>query len=387
MKSLLDNDLYKFLMSYAIMTLYGTHVTAEYRFINRGKHVFPPGFGEWLKKEIHEFRSLSMQQTDRFWMMNTFPYFKDWYIDWLFSMGGTIFDPNDVKIEQYDGSLDISVKGAWHRTMFWEIPLLYTISDLWYTRVDKKWMDAGPVLEGPEPSTKARRLDTQSCNFVEFGTRRRRSYGVQKQVLKELCKVSSFKGTSNLHFAKEMSLKPVGTMAHEWVQGIAILESINHPNRYMMRKWHEVFKGALNCALSDTFSSQSFFRDYGLEEATLFPWTRQDSGSPIIYANDAISHYRRMGIDPMSKGVCFSDCLTVNKALEINRSVREAIQCLFGIGTHFTNDFKDSPPLNIVIKLNKINGQPIIKLSDDPAKNSMGAGDHKLFDMLERLHK
>jgi nicotinate phosphoribosyltransferase len=47
----------------------------------------------------------------------------------------------------------------------------------------------------------------------------------------------------------------------------------------------------------------------------------------------------------------------------------------FGIGTFLTNDFKKasdkskaSTPLNIVIKLNKINGRNCVKLSDDIGK-------------------
>ena len=47
----------------------------------------------------------------------------------------------------------------------------------------------------------------------------------------------------------------------------------------------------------------------------------------------------------------------------------------FGIGTHLTNDFalasdptKSSKPLNIVIKLRKIDGLECVKLSDDRGK-------------------
>lgn len=47
----------------------------------------------------------------------------------------------------------------------------------------------------------------------------------------------------------------------------------------------------------------------------------------------------------------------------------------FGIGTHLTNDFRKasdpsakSEPLNIVIKLNEIDGRACVKLSDDKGK-------------------
>jgi nicotinic acid phosphoribosyltransferase len=49
---------------------------------------------------------------------------------------------------------------------------------------------------------------------------------------------------------------------------------------------------------------------------------------------------------------------------------------MFGIGTHFTNDFRTkssgfkdvSKPLNIVIKIASIDGKPCVKLSDEPTK-------------------
>jgi len=52
----------------------------------------------------------------------------------------------------------------------------------------------------------------------------------------------------------------------------------------------------------------------------------------------------------------------------------------FGIGTFLSNDFQKeskpdtiSKPLNIVIKLNKINGKNCVKLSDDVGKVSSHA--------------
>jgi nicotinate phosphoribosyltransferase len=53
----------------------------------------------------------------------------------------------------------------------------------------------------------------------------------------------------------------------------------------------------------------------------------------------------------------------------------------FGIGTFLSNDFRKasdpdqvSKPLNIVIKLNKINGKDAVKLSDDKGKVSLPSG-------------
>ena len=46
----------------------------------------------------------------------------------------------------------------------------------------------------------------------------------------------------------------------------------------------------------------------------------------------------------------------------------------FGIGTHLTNDFDNSPALNMVIKLWSVNDIPVVKLSDTQGKE-MGDPD------------
>jgi nicotinate phosphoribosyltransferase len=75
-----------------------------------------------------------------------------------------------------------------------------------------------------------------------------------------------------------------------------------------------------------------------------------------------------MKIDPMSKVSVFSDSLNVEKAIEIKKACEKRIKPAFGIGTHFTNDFDDA--LNIVVKMNSLNGNKVAKLSDDIGKAS-----------------
>jgi nicotinate phosphoribosyltransferase len=68
--------------------------------------------------------------------------------------------------------------------------------------------------------------------------------------------------------------------------------------------------------------------------------------------------------------VVFSDGLTTDRALEVQDYAGTRVRAAYGIGTHFTNDFANSPALNIVIKLHSINGRSVAKLSDEPTKAS-----------------
>ena len=80
--------------------------------------------------------------------------------------------------------------------------------------------------------------------------------------------------------------------------------------------------------------------------------------------------------------------LNVPKALKLAAYANEiGIGCAFGIGTNLTNDFlhksdgSESKALNIVIKLRSLNGQPVVKISDELTKNT---GDPEEIKLVKR---
>lgn len=85
-------------------------------------------------------------------------------------------------------------------------------------------------------------------------------------------------------------------------------------------------------------------------------------------AKKAIAHYEKLGIDPLTKTLVFSDNLDLPKAVELYRHFASRVQLSFGIGTRLTCDIPQVKPLNIVIKLVECNGKPVAKLSDSPGK-------------------
>ena len=57
LKSILDNDFYKFTMQNAVVKLFPNSIV-KYQFINRGKHIFPEGFGKALRKLVDAMADL-----------------------------------------------------------------------------------------------------------------------------------------------------------------------------------------------------------------------------------------------------------------------------------------------------------------------------------------
>lgn len=361
-RSILDNDLYKFTMQKAVLA-YRPHVPVEYLFINRGKqHGFSQSFADALADELHAMSRLQLSVREFEWFRTKLPWLGDDYFHYLASYR---FDPSEVQFQVVDGQLQLRINGPWERTILWEVPLLALISELYFTHCETHWQ-FDPQKQSSQASHKASIL--ANCPFSDFGTRRRRSFDTQELVLRELARSSGFRGTSNVYLAYKFGLNPIGTMAHEWIMGISALESLRHANRYALRIWHQIFQGRLGIALTDTFGTKPFFDDFDGSLARLYDGVRQDSGDPCLFAETMIRKYQDLGIDPLSKTIIFSDNLTAERACKIQLLFQNRIQVSFGIGTHFTNDFPGSPALNMVIKMFQCNGIPVVKLSDVPTK-------------------
>ncbi len=94
---------------------------------------------------------------------------------------------------------------------------------------------------------------------------------------------------------------------------------------------------------------------------------RHDSGDPYEWGEKIIAHYKKFGIDPKTKLLLFSDSLDFDRAQKLNDYFCGRAKTSFGIGTFCSND-TDEEALNIVIKLQYVNGRPVAKLSDDAGK-------------------
>ncbi|HET8689059.1 MAG TPA: nicotinate phosphoribosyltransferase, partial [Methanosarcina sp.] len=129
-KSILDNDLYKFTMQLAVLELF-PKAEAEYRFTNRGTHRFSTEFVEELERIIgEEISKLALTEEEYNWLSEHCPYLKPMYLEYLKNFR---FKPDEVKVcltEEKD--LDIRIKGPWHSTILWEIVLMAAVSELYF---------------------------------------------------------------------------------------------------------------------------------------------------------------------------------------------------------------------------------------------------------------
>ncbi|MEF9944799.1 MAG: nicotinate phosphoribosyltransferase, partial [Burkholderiaceae bacterium] len=208
-------------------------------------------------------------------------------------------------------------------------------------------------------------------HIADYGTRRRFSRVWQTEVLATLKEELGpmLAGTSNVMFAKEQGLIPLGTMAHEYLQACQALgPRLRDSQIFGFEMWAKEYRGDLGIALSDVYGIDAFLRDFDLYFCKLFDGARHDSGDPVAWGERLIAHYEANRVDPRTKTLVFSDSLTFPKVIELYQRFSGRARVAFGVGTNLTNDLGYTP-LQIVIKMVRANGQPVAKLSDSPEKN------------------
>lgn len=368
--SILDNDFYKFTMQFAASKLF-PKAQARYQFINRGKHIFPEGFDKLLKDAINEMAGLKLTKAEKEFLRIKCPYIDPTYLDFL---QGYRYDPEEVHITQEDGELSVTIAGYWYRTILWEVPIMSLICELFYE------VNGTPRVPNDEVcrivADKMDKYDKLNITIADFGTRRRHSYEVHDMVIRTLKNHPSktFIGTSNVHLAMKYETTPIGTHAHEWFMFHAAKYGYKMANLLGLEHWSDVYRGDLGIALSDTYTTEVFFKQFDKKLSKLFDGVRHDSGDPVTFAEMTITHYQKQGIDPTSKTIIFSDGLDYDKVENIVRFCEGKIGYSFGIGTDFTNDV-GLPRMNIVLKM--VEAKPedgdwtdVIKLSDESGKHT-----------------
>ncbi|WP_018335963.1 MULTISPECIES: nicotinate phosphoribosyltransferase [Butyricimonas] len=381
----LDNDLYKFTTMNAIQKKF-PDAEVVYRFVNRGNTLFPPGFAEAVKKEVDAMENLALSRENERFLRGKCYYFDSVFFDLL---KGFRFNPEEVKVSQQGGVLDVEIRGLWYRTVLWEVPLLAIISELYFrlTGQEARGMEERAAM-------KARAFAELRAEISEFGTRRRFSFEVQDRVigiLKENMK-ELLNGTSNVYFAMKYNLTPMGTHPHEWFMYHGAHFGYRSANAMALANWVDVYDGSLGIALSDTYTSDNFFNSFDTKYAKLFDGLRWDSGDPFEFTEKALRHYCRHRVDPTSKTVVYSDALDLEGVKKIKEYVAGRLHDVYGIGTYLTNDVGVTP-LNIVIKLFECRPKgsdvflPTVKLSDVAGKHTGDPDEIDLCLKMLRLEK
>jgi nicotinate phosphoribosyltransferase len=367
----------------AIQKLYPKAVVC-YRFFDRGKINFPEGFAEILRTEVENMAKLKLTKQEKQFIEKRCYFFDPVFIDFL---EGYTFNPDEVTITQTGDKLDVLIEGYWYRTVLWEVPLMALISELYF-----KMTGEFPAHYVEKTVDKAKNLKKLNADYSDFGTRRRFSFEVHDKVV-EILKENSgnnFKGTSNVYLAMKHNTIPIGTMPHEWFMYHAAVYGYRAATAKALDAWIDVFQGSLGITLTDTYTSDIFFRSFGLKHAKLFDGVRCDSGDPIKFVDRVVEFYNKNRIDPTSKTIVYSDSLNVGEVERIKKYVANRVHDTYGIGTFFTNDVGVTP-LNMVIKLTNVKINPdgdyfdAIKLSDVKGKNTGNDEEIKIAKLTLKI--
>jgi len=373
-RSLLENDLYKFTMWQALLH---SHPAAEgeYRFVCRNTPKFPlvellPA----LNDELDHLCSLTFAQ-DELDYLRQLRFIKGDFVDFLSLFR---FQRRFIDVHAEGDQLYIVAKGPLVHVMGFEIFVLYLVSELYFRRLgggeaarrvaEERLTGKVELLRSSE--VELLRSKERPFVFFDFGLRRRYSAALQDHVVLRLAEAvpALFRGTSNVLLAKRLGLTPIGTMAHEYLQAYQALGfRLRDFQKAALEGWVQEFRGDLGVALTDVVGMDAFLNDFDLYFAKLFDGLRHDSGDPKAWGEKAIAHYVKLRIDPRTRRLVFSDSLDLPRAIALYRHFNERTQTSFGIGTNLTNDTPEQP-LNLVMKLLSCNQQPVAKLSDSPGK-------------------
>ena len=367
-KSLLDTDLYKFNMNQVIFHKH-TNLNGEYHFKCRNEGiVFTPEMLEEINAQIDHLCTLTFTE-DELDYLRSIRFIKSDYVEFL-----RLWHPlrNYVHTSLSDeGELSIIVRGPLFSAMQFEIYLLEIVNEV-YFRLQYNYDELlASAKERLDAKIKAFQEGKYTFKFAEFGCRRRLSAEFEGLAIKRFAEeTNNCVGTSNVYFAKMYNLTPIGTYAHEFVQMFQGIDEIplSYTNHFALADWYDEFQGDNGTALSDTLTTDLFLLDFNRSMVNNYTGVRHDSGDPYEWGEKLINHFKKYGVDPMTKTLLFSDGLNFDYAQEIADHFAGRAKTSFGIGTFVSND-TCVPALNIVIKLQYVNGRPVAKLSDSDGKS------------------
>jgi nicotinate phosphoribosyltransferase len=389
--SLLDIDLNKLTMMQLVVHHF-LDVKTEYKFICRNKRVDLTPYIDEIRKEVAALEHLEFRLNELNFLKKI-PFFKPKFIEFLRDFK---FNIDDVKIEiiENKGKKELSIKtnGFWWQNILYETYILSIVNEIYFREQIKKLTkrEKSDLFEDGRRrlGLKINKIKNRDdFKFSEMGTRRRFGREWQMEIVHYLKSEASsqLQGTSNLYLAYEFNLKAMGTMAHDYLQAFQSLSNkIENSQIDAMKYWILEYEDDLGVMLTDVITMDDFLIDFNLDFSNKFSGIRHDSGDPFIWAEKAISHYEKLGIDPKTKKLVFSDNLDFDKAIQIFDKYHKKTMISFGIGTNLTNDL-GLEKIDTVMKMVKCNGKSVAKISDSHLKS--GDFDQLYLKKLNEIFK
>ena len=401
-RSLIDTDFYKLLMCQSVFRN-RRDTRVAFSLINRSSEVRLADLvdeGE-LREQLDHIRSMQLTRGESTWLRgNTFygkrQMFRPDFMEWFEGMRLP-----DYHLEKRDGQYELRFEGSWPEVMMWEIPALAVLMELrgravlkHMGRFELQVLYARAMTKLWQKIEAMRYVD--DLRIADFGTRRRHSYLWQDWCVQAMLEGlgDKFVGTSNCAIARHRDIEAIGTNAHELPMVYSALAvddvALARAPYDVLADWQEEHDGNLRIILPDTYGTEGFLNNAPDWLAT---WTgiRIDSGDPAQGAETAINWWVSKGQDPRDKLVIFSDGLDVAEMLSLQRRFASRVKVSFGWGTNLTNDFRGLVPdrgldaFSLVCKAVSANGNPTVKLSDNPNK-AVGPDDEiarykRVFDV------
>ena len=406
-QSLLNNDVYKFLMLDFILA------RPEYANLNvRWKmKVRNQDVKLWNVIPEWEFRA-QLDTTQSIWWVSPADIS---YLRGMTSIGGrpllreeTLKFLETFRLPDYflesdkAGGYNLSFEGSWATSMMWEILSLKIVNSLYLYNYAKKakitpveWNRIMTGLMGRLYTD----IDTVKADpritFSEFGTRRAASTDIHRQVLEILQSElpGQCTGTSNVMLAREFGQNnPRGTNAHELRMIPTALqdspEDIITTMYDIDRQWMAHFP-ELAILLPDTFGTSFYYKNAPRDIIEGHIGTRFDSKDPIIAIPEYVNFLLENGQDPLIKMGIPSDGLDARSIRDITDKCSGMVGKLtYGWGTGLTNNTKGLFPrekenfgpfgsFSVVVKPDAVKRSDgtwvsCVKLSDNPNK-AMGS--------------
>ena len=398
-RSLIDTDFYKLLMA---QTVFRNHPKANVTFnlINRSKHVPLANLideGE-LREQLDHIRTLSLSRGESTWLRGNMFYgkrsmFRSDFMEWFENLKMPAYH-----LERRGEQYELTFEGSWPEVMMWEIPALAVIMEL-RSRAVLKGMGKFElqVLYARAMTRLWEKIEdlrqVENLRVADFGTRRRHSHMWQDWCVQAMREGlgEKFVGTSNCLIAKRHELEAIGTNAHELPMVYSALaegdEELAQAPYQVLSDWQAEHDGNLRIILPDTYGTRGFL-DNAPDWLTSWTGIRIDSGNPEKVAEYALEWWEKRGENPKEKLLIFSDGLDAPEIKRLHDLFAHRCKVSFGWGTMLTNDFKHLvednalAPFSLVCKATSANGQPTVKLSDNPRK-AMGPQDQ--IDRYKRV--
>jgi nicotinate phosphoribosyltransferase len=161
--SLLETDLYKFTMGQVVLHQF-PWVNVKYKFKCRNDIKWTEDHLARLIDEVGSFCTLRLTENEIEYLSGI-RFFKSSYVDFL-----RLYQPNPKHFNAWleNGELNITVEGPWFLTIYWEVPLLAMISEIYceregvnYANCEEGWRKLKEKCEIAKPS---------GFKFVDFGS-------------------------------------------------------------------------------------------------------------------------------------------------------------------------------------------------------------------------